>query len=151
MSPHPGGPATTLPRREVTAVVTHTVPRVGVVVAKKPSCVQGGLKRRKSTAGPGWPAVASSATSIRRPRARSKGCGTAPSTSTGRKSIDAVGHFACRVSDHAAADYDPLPLLAYRGDRLAFALHSIRAKSFHPPRSFLAGRVPRKRRKVLST
>ena len=29
MSPHPGGPATTLPRREVTAVVTYSVPRVG--------------------------------------------------------------------------------------------------------------------------
>ena len=34
MSPHPGGPATTLPRREVTAVVTYSVPRVGVVVAR---------------------------------------------------------------------------------------------------------------------
>ena len=35
MSPHPGGPATTLPRREVTAVVTYSVPRVGVVVQDK--------------------------------------------------------------------------------------------------------------------
>ena len=46
-----------------------------------------------------------------------------------------MGHFARRVSDHAAADYDPLPLPAYRGDRLDgfFEWKAIKAQKAKQP------------------